>query len=253
LTLSRRQGLSSVHVRIGEVAALAGVSTRAVRHYHQRGLLPEPARLANGYREYALTDVVVLARIRRLTELGLSLDEVRDALGDTRDLREILLDLDADLAEEERRLRARRARLADLLERADPYVDDAVAPDLLALLGDLGRPASPLAERERELLTLLDTVADPADRDRTVAALRAAATPEALAVNVDLQRRLDDLADADPGDPRVPALAVDLAAAVPPDLRTEVTPDAFGDAILASLAPAQAAAVREAIRLMGSS
>lgn len=77
-------------MRIGEV----GVSTRAVRHYHQRGLLPEPARLANGYREYALTDVVTLARIRRLTELGLTLDEVRDALGDIRDLREILVELD---------------------------------------------------------------------------------------------------------------------------------------------------------------
>lgn len=41
-------------MRIGEVAALAGVSARAVRHYHQRGLQPEPARLANGYREYTL-------------------------------------------------------------------------------------------------------------------------------------------------------------------------------------------------------
>lgn len=240
-------------MRIGEVAALAGVSARAVRHYHQRGLLPEPARLANGYREYTLTDVVVLARIRRLTELGLTLDEVRDALGDARDLREILLELDADLAEEERRLRARRARLAELLDRVDPHVDDTVTPDLLVLLGELGRPATPLAEQERELLTLLDTVADTADRDRAVAALRTAATPEALAANADLQRRLDELADADPGDPRVPVLAADLAAAVPPELRTEVTPDAFGEAILASLAPAQAATVRAAIRLMGAS
>jgi DNA-binding transcriptional MerR regulator len=239
-------------MRIGEVATLAGVSTRAVRHYHQRGLLAEPARLANGYREYTLTDVVVLARIRRLTELGLSLDEVRDALGDTRDLREILIELDADLAEQERRLRARRARLAELIERADPHVDDAVRPDLLALLGALGRPTTPMAERERELLALLDTVADPADRDRAVAALRAAATPEAAARNAVLQRRLDELTDADPGDPRVPALAVDLAAAVPPELRDEVTPDVFGEAVLASLAPAQAAAVRGAIEIMGA-
>ncbi|MDQ3789617.1 MAG: MerR family transcriptional regulator, partial [Actinomycetota bacterium] len=149
-------------MRIGEVAALVGVSTRAVRHYHQRGLLPEPARRANGYREYTLTDVVTLARIRRLTELGLTLDEVRDALGDTRDLREILVELDADLAEEERRLRARRERLASLLDRVDLHVDDAVTPDVLALLEDVGRPATPLAEQERELLALLDTVADTA-------------------------------------------------------------------------------------------
>lgn len=239
-------------MRIGEVAKLAGVSTRAVRHYHQRGLLPEPARLANGYRVYTLTDVVTLTRIRRLTELGLTLDEVRDALGDARDLREILVELDADLAAEEHRLRARRERLAMLIARADPHVDDAVAPELLALLEDIGRPRTPLAERERELLVLLDTVADTADRERAVAAMRAAATPEAVAANAELRRRLEELAGAEPDDARVPALAADLAAAVPPDLRTAVTPGEFGEAVLASLTPAQAAVVREAIRLMGT-
>jgi DNA-binding transcriptional MerR regulator len=57
-------------MRIGELADLIGISTRAIRHYHQAGLLPEPARKANGYREYSLRDAVALARIRRLTELG---------------------------------------------------------------------------------------------------------------------------------------------------------------------------------------
>jgi DNA-binding transcriptional MerR regulator len=45
-------------MRIGELAGLVGISTRAIRHYHDVGL----------------------ARVRRLTELGLSLDEVGDAL-----------------------------------------------------------------------------------------------------------------------------------------------------------------------------
>jgi DNA-binding transcriptional MerR regulator len=67
-------------MRIGELADLVGISTRAVRHYHQIGLLPEPARQSNGYREYSLRDAVELARVRRLTELGLSLDEVRAVL-----------------------------------------------------------------------------------------------------------------------------------------------------------------------------
>jgi DNA-binding transcriptional MerR regulator len=78
-------------MRIGELAGLVGISTRAIRHYHRVGLLPEPARKANGYREYSLRDAVELARVRRLTELGLSLDEVGDVLaGDAgRDLVEI--------------------------------------------------------------------------------------------------------------------------------------------------------------------
>jgi DNA-binding transcriptional MerR regulator len=56
-------------MRIGELAGLVGISTRAIRHYHRIGLLPEPARKANGYREYSLRDAVELARVRRLTEL----------------------------------------------------------------------------------------------------------------------------------------------------------------------------------------
>jgi DNA-binding transcriptional MerR regulator len=67
-------------MRIGELAGLVGISTRAIRHYHRVGLLPEPARKPNGYREYSLRDAVGLARVRRLTELGLSLDEAGDVL-----------------------------------------------------------------------------------------------------------------------------------------------------------------------------
>ena len=108
-------------MRIGELAGLVGISTRAIRHYHRIGLLAEPARKANGYREYSLRDAVELARVRRLTELGLSLDEVGDALaGDAgRDLVEILRELDADLARQEADLRQRRARLAQLLRQAE--------------------------------------------------------------------------------------------------------------------------------------
>ncbi|AYV32862.1 Mercuric resistance operon regulatory protein (plasmid) [Streptomyces sp. ADI95-16] len=90
-------------MRIGEIAALVGLTTRAIRHYHHVGLLPEPERRPNGYRAYSVRDAVLLARVRRLTELGLSLDEVRNALADDagRELTEILEELDADLARQE--------------------------------------------------------------------------------------------------------------------------------------------------------
>ncbi|NUR84665.1 MAG: MerR family transcriptional regulator, partial [Nonomuraea sp.] len=79
-------------MRIGELAALVGVSTRTVRYYHHLGLLPEPERLPNGYREYRLRDAVRLARVRHLAGLGLSLEELRDALADDqgKDFREVL-------------------------------------------------------------------------------------------------------------------------------------------------------------------
>lgn len=52
-------------MRIGELAGLVGISTRAMRHSHRVGLLAEPARKANGYREYSLRDAVKEARARR--------------------------------------------------------------------------------------------------------------------------------------------------------------------------------------------
>jgi DNA-binding transcriptional MerR regulator len=69
-------------MRIGEITALVGVTSRAVRRYHHIGPLPEPPRQASGYRAYGLRDAVLPARIRRLTEIELSLDEVRDVLAD---------------------------------------------------------------------------------------------------------------------------------------------------------------------------
>ncbi|MGW4750415.1 MerR family transcriptional regulator, partial [Streptomyces sp. NPDC004290] len=132
-------------MRIGELAGIVGITTRAVRHSHRIGLLPEPPRQSNGYREYALRDAVELARIRRLTELGLSLDEARDVLaGDAgRDLVEILTELDADLARQEDALRRRRARLGRLLEQAGPTgrlpAEAPVSPELGALFDDMAR------------------------------------------------------------------------------------------------------------------
>jgi DNA-binding transcriptional MerR regulator len=120
-------------LRIGEVAELAGVSTRTIRHYHQIGLLPEPVRSANGYRGYELRDVVVLLRVRRLAELGLRLDEIAGALAadEGREIRDILAELDTDLSEQERRIHLRRQRIAELLAKAVASTFSGELVDLL--------------------------------------------------------------------------------------------------------------------------
>ncbi|MEV5393829.1 MerR family transcriptional regulator [Nocardia farcinica] len=53
-------------VTIGELAAHAGVTVRAVGHYHAKGLLTEPERDHSGYRRYPAAAVVELIRIRTL-------------------------------------------------------------------------------------------------------------------------------------------------------------------------------------------
>jgi DNA-binding transcriptional MerR regulator len=57
-------------VRIGALARETGVSERLLRYYEEQGLL-RPARLPNGYREYAESDVTTVAHIRALLDVGL--------------------------------------------------------------------------------------------------------------------------------------------------------------------------------------
>ncbi|MYQ44773.1 MerR family transcriptional regulator [Streptomyces sp. SID4985] len=232
-------------MRIGEIAALVGVTTRAVRHYHHIGLLPEPVRRSNGYRSYTLRHAVLLARIRRLTELGLSLDEVRDVLADDagRELAEVLRELDADLARQEQEIRRRREVLADLL--AGPLTPDApLSPALSALLRAAPGTTSRSAAKDREHLALLETVEGG---EAVYDALFPLSEDPAL---LGLYERLDELEDAAPDDPRIAALAEDMAAAVPDELIAVIpagpgrSNPGFSEALLADYPPAQAEVVR---------
>lgn len=232
-------------MRIGEIAALVGVTTRAIRHYHHVGLLPEPERRPNGYRAYSVRDAVLLARVRRLTELGLSLDEVRDVLADDagRELADVLEELDADLARQEAELAERRRRLAVLLA-APPGEAEPLSPALAELLAKAPATDSPTAAKDREHLMLLDG-AGPGGEELYAALGPLAGDPAVLA----LYERLDALADAAADDPRIPALAAEMVEAVPDEVFAAIPTGGtvvagFKDALLAEFAPAQAEVVR---------
>ncbi|MFE4366804.1 MerR family transcriptional regulator [Streptomyces sp. NPDC056835] len=233
-------------MRIAEIAALVGVTTRAVRHYHHLGLLPEPARRANGYRDYSVRDAVLLARIRRLTELGLALDEVRDVIADDagRELSEVLGELDADLARQEAEIRARRGRLAELME-SPPSAEGPVSPALARLLGAAPAIDSPMGAKDRELLILFDT---SLGHEEFYEALRPLSESADLP---GLYQRLDELADAAPDDPRIAPLADAVVDAVPDEVLSLIAKApgqpfvaGFGEALLADFAPAQAEVAR---------
>ncbi|MGW0845647.1 MerR family transcriptional regulator [Streptomyces sp. NPDC002787] len=63
-------------MRIGELAARAGTTTRALRYYEARGLLPA-RRTGNGYRTYDDEDLKLLRQIRTLQDFGFDLEETR--------------------------------------------------------------------------------------------------------------------------------------------------------------------------------
>ncbi|MGI5428710.1 MerR family transcriptional regulator [Streptomyces sp. CA-179760] len=63
-------------MRIGELAARAGTTTRTLRYYESRGLLPA-RRAGNGYRSYDESDLRLLRQIRTLQDFGFDLEETR--------------------------------------------------------------------------------------------------------------------------------------------------------------------------------
>lgn len=100
---------------IGQLASYAGVTIRAVRHYHQIGLLPEPGRDASGYRTYDAAAVVRLIRIRTLAEAGVPLVRVRELLeADPQTFAAATTEIDRQLRARIRALQQHRRRIAQL-------------------------------------------------------------------------------------------------------------------------------------------
>ncbi|WP_405851845.1 MerR family transcriptional regulator [Streptomyces sp. NBC_01369] len=100
---------------IGELASYAGVTVRAVRHYHAKGLLPEPERDHSGYRRYGAGAVVELIRIRTLAGAGVPLARVRDLLqADDAEFAAAVADIDERLRAEIRERQRHRERIARL-------------------------------------------------------------------------------------------------------------------------------------------
>lgn len=137
----------------GELAELAGVTVRTLRHYHQIGLLPEPSRSTGGYRRYDVSDLVRLLRITRSTALGVPLSALPAVLDDPAGVEELLDELDRQAAAEIARLNARRADIAALRSSGSP-------PDLppeLAMLRSAPESGVPedMARHEHEQLVLI--------------------------------------------------------------------------------------------------
>ncbi len=144
-----------------ELADLAGTTLRAVRHYHQVGLLAEPERRSNGYKQYGVAHLVRLLRIKRLVDLGLSLPRIAE-LGELDDHpAEALRALDAELAATIDRLQRTRAELRDILDQAAPT-------DLPPELAPVARVH--LSEADRSFVAVLGRIVGP-ERQRAWAGM----------------------------------------------------------------------------------
>ena len=67
-------------LKIGQLARQVGVTTKAIRFYEAKRVLPRPTRGTNGYRLYGQGAVEALTFVKRATGLGLTLAEIREII-----------------------------------------------------------------------------------------------------------------------------------------------------------------------------
>jgi DNA-binding transcriptional MerR regulator len=71
----------AVRLGIGDFSRMTHLSVKALRHYHDLGLLmPAEIDPASGYRFYEPSQVPVALVIRRFRDLGMPLEEIRQML-----------------------------------------------------------------------------------------------------------------------------------------------------------------------------
>ncbi|WP_314241792.1 MerR family transcriptional regulator [Streptomyces kutzneri] len=102
-------------ITIGQLAKYVGVSTKTIRVYHDKGLLPEPDRDASGYRRYGANDAIELIKIRTLAEAGVPLSRIRDLRSATHEgFQQALREIDDEVTARIHGLRAAQERLRRL-------------------------------------------------------------------------------------------------------------------------------------------
>ena len=136
MAAGRDDGGPNEPLRIGDVAARAGVTVETLRYYERRGLLPPARRLRSGYREYTADTVAVVRFIKRAQSLGFTLAEVEELVrlrerawaGDaTHLLRDAVVAKTEDIERRMRELRALADELGDMVAACDAACPDEPA------------------------------------------------------------------------------------------------------------------------------
>lgn len=192
---------------IGRLAAHVGVTVRAIRHYHQRGLLAEPVRDRSGYRRYDAQAVADLIRIKTLADAGVPLGRIRQLLeANPAEFANAVTEIDQTLRRRISDLQQLRHELAGLMA-GDRLVLPAEVAELLDRMRSLG-----VSERtmtlERDGWTLLVALLPHQVPKWATDKTAALAAPDFRRLYLAWEQAYDWDAD----DPRLVELAADVAA-----------------------------------------
>jgi DNA-binding transcriptional MerR regulator len=189
-------------ITIGQLAAYAGVTIKAVRHYHKRGLLDEPSRDSSGYRRYSAEHAIQLIKIKTLAEAGVPLARIKELLAaDTDHFATAMAEIDRSLKNRAAELRRTRERIARLSAGDRLFVSADVA-DYLDRLRELGVSQHGV-QMERDGWILLQSASPKAAAIWFADKLDAMGDPEFVAIYLEYDSAFDWRAD----DSRLEALA----------------------------------------------
>ncbi|UTY59232.1 MerR family transcriptional regulator [Massilia sp. erpn] len=116
-------------MKIGELATRSGIAASTIRFYESKGLLKAVSRLSNGYRDYPLEAVALLAIINDAQRVGFSLEEIKQVLPEDisswrhDELIAALHKKIADIESLEVRLAQNKAHLRSLIQLIDSRPD----------------------------------------------------------------------------------------------------------------------------------
>lgn len=126
-------------MKINEVARITGLTPKTIRFYEQKGIITEPYRRDNGYREYAELHINELQMIKRSRLVGFSLDECKvlldmsqDPLRRSADVKQKVRCKIVEIDEQINELKQMKATLKSLMH-ACPGDDNANCPIIDAL------------------------------------------------------------------------------------------------------------------------
>jgi DNA-binding transcriptional MerR regulator len=205
-------------VKIGDAAAFVGITPRAIRHYHDIGLLPEPERGSDGRRRYGYDAMIRLLWIRKMADTGIALNDIRDAFADTvaagadtaHNVAGILDRLEGALAAQEKELQRQRTAVQRMRTRGSRMglLSDFVASRLESL------PEGSLRQADLDNLLVMERTFGPLGAAINATRYIALATHPGLREESDrvdaAEEALDDTVAID--DPRVAQVAADRYA-----------------------------------------
>ncbi|OLT29889.1 MerR family transcriptional regulator [Actinomadura sp. CNU-125] len=205
-------------VKIGDAASFVGTTPRAIRHYHEIGLLPERRGGSDDRRRYGYEEMIQLLWIRKMADAGIALDDIRDAFADTapagagsdHGVAGILERLERTLVAREAELQRQRTAVQRMRTRGSRMglLADFVADRLESL------PEGSLRQADLDSLLVTERIFGPLGAAVQATRFIALATQPGLQEESDrvdaAEEALDDTIDVD--DPRVAQVAAERHA-----------------------------------------